>query len=132
MNNIEIIKSLEENDFSELEELRNEEELLLVKFYYDFDEDVLKAAKAYSNEESDYEAESQEWYLEYYIPYLYDFANDQVLEIIEEIVEDFGVSGEIMAFQMDASNCNYVQFMALFTDEESNVSIEEVVKDFIS
>lgn len=131
MNSTELLNILEENGLSEIEELRNKEDHVLVKFYFDFDDAVLNAAKAYSNEESDYEPESREWLSEYFIPYLYDYANDAVLEIVEEIVEELDVSGEIMAFQMDAKNSNFVQFMALFTEQENTLTIEEAVKDFI-
>lgn len=131
MNSVEILNILEENGLSEIEELRNAEDHVLVKFYFDFDDAVLNAAKAYSNEESDYEAESREWLSEYFIPYLYDYANDAVLEIVEEIVEEVDVAGELMAFQMDAKNSNFVQFMALFTEQENTLTIEEAVKDFI-
>lgn len=131
MNSSEILNILDQNGLSEIEELRNVEDHILVKFYFDFDDAVLNAAKAYSNHESDYEPESKEWLSEYFIPYLYDYANDSVLEIIEEIVEDVDVAGELMAFQMDAKNSNYVQFMALFTEQENTLTIEEAVKDFI-
>ncbi|MGL5085027.1 MAG: hypothetical protein ACRC68_04805 [Clostridium sp.] len=131
MNSKEILNILDANGFSEIEELRNKEDHVLIKFYFDFDDVVLNAAKAYSNEESDYEPESKEWLSEYFIPYLYDYANDAVLEIVEEIVEEIDVTGEIMAFQMDAKTSNYVQFMALFTEQENTLTIEEAVKDFI-
>lgn len=131
MNSSEILSILDQNNLSEIEELRNKEDHILVKFYFDFDDAVLNAARAYSNDESDYEAESKEWLSEYFIPYLYDYANDSVLEIIEEIVEDVDVAGELMAFQMDAKNSNFVQFMALFTEQENTLTIEEAVKDFI-
>lgn len=131
MNSAEILNILDQNGLSEIEELRNKEDHILVKFYFDFDDAVLNAARAYSNDESDYEAESKEWLSEYFIPYLYDYANDSVLEIIEEIVEDVDVTGELMAFQMDAKNSNFVQFMALFTEQENTLTIEEAVKDFI-
>ena len=65
-----IIEILEENNLSEIEELKNEDGVVLVKFYLDFDEDILSAARSYANEESDYEAESSEWYKEFFIPYL--------------------------------------------------------------
>lgn len=131
MNSSEILSILDQNNLSEIEELRNKEDHILVKFYFDFDDAVLNAARAYSNDESDYEAESKEWLSEYFIPYLYDYANDSVLEIIEEIVEEVDVAGELMAFQMDAKNSNFVQFMALFTEQENTLTIEEAVKDFI-
>ena len=36
-----------------------------------------------------------------------------------------------MAFQMDLSNYKSMQFMALFTEEDDDISIEDVAKDFI-
>ena len=37
-----------------------------------------------------------------------------------------------MAFQMTEKTSDYVQVMALFTEEDSNISIEEIVKDYMS
>lgn len=132
MQESKIIKILQENDLSEVEILKREEEFILVNFYFDFDKDLLDAAKAYANDESNLEENSKVWYSEYYFPYLYDFANDEVLEVIEDIIEELDIEGEMMAFQMTEKTSDYVQFMALFTEEDSNVSIEEVVKDFMS
>lgn len=132
MKESQIIKILKENDLSEVEVLKKEEEYILVNFYFDFDKDLLDAAKAYANEESKLEENSKEWYSEYYFPYLYDFANDEVLEVIEEIIEELGIEGEMMAFQITEKTSDYVQFMALFTEEDSMVSIEEVVKEFMA
>ena len=132
MKKTEIINILKENDLSEVEILKSGEDFLFANFYYDFDKDVLDAAKAYSNEESNLEEGSKEWYSKFYFPYLYDFANDEVLEVIEEIIEDFDVEGEIMAVQMTEKTSEYVQFMTLFTLEDTDVSIEELVKEFMS
>lgn len=132
MKESQIIKILQENGLSEVETLKREEEFILVNFYFDFDKDLLDAAKAYANTESNLEENSKEWYSEYYFPYLYDFANDEVLEVIEDIIEELDIEGEMMAFQMTEKTSDYVQFMALFTEEGSSVSIEEVVKDFMS
>ncbi|MDV4151885.1 hypothetical protein R0131_13740 [Clostridium sp. AL.422] len=131
MDSNNIIEILEENNFTEIEELKNEDGVLLVKFYLDFDEDVLSAARSYSNEESDYEEESSEWYKEYFIPYLYDYGNDEAVDVIEEIVEELDIAGEIMAFQISSSNFESMQFMALFTSEEVDITIEDVAKEFI-
>lgn len=128
----QIIEVLKENDLSEVEVLRNEEEYVLVNFYFDFDKDLKDAAKAYANDESGLEENSKEWFENFYFPYLYDFANDEVLEVVEEITEDLDLEGEIMAFQMTEKTSDYVQFMTLFTEGDSNISIEEVVKDFMS
>lgn len=126
-----IIRILDENFLSEIEELKVEKDLALLKFYFEFDEDVLNAAKSYSNEESDYEENSIEWYKEYLIPYLYEYGNDEVLDVIEEIIEELEIEGEVMAFQMDPSNVESMQFMALFTNGDREISIEDVAKDFI-
>lgn len=127
----EIIEILEENDLSNIEELKNEDGVVLVKFFLDFDEDVLSAAKSYANEEGDYESESIEWYNEYLLPYLYDYANDEVLDIVEEIVEELEIAGEVMAFQLSSTSYESIQFMALFTEEDNEITIEEVAKEFI-
>jgi hypothetical protein len=131
MESNKIIEILEENNLTEIEELKNEDGVCLVKFFLDFDEDVLSAARSYSNEESDYEEESNEWYKEYFIPYLYDYGNDEVVDIIEEIVEELDIAGEVMAFQMNSTSHEFMQFMALFTDEDQDLTIEDVAKEYI-
>lgn len=132
MQESQIIEILNGNNLSDIEVLKKDDNFVLINFYFDFDKDVLDAAKAYSNEESNLEEYSKEWYSEYYFPYLYDFANDEVLEIIEEIIEELEIEGEMMAIQMTEKTSDYVQFMTLFTEEDINISIEEVVKDYMS
>lgn len=132
MQELEIINILKENDLSDVEVLKNEEEYVLVNFYFDFDKDLQDAAKAYANSESNEEEFSNAWYNEYYFPYLYDFANDEVLEVIEQVIETLDVEGEMMAFQMAEKTSDYVQVMALFTEEDSNVVIEDVVREYIA
>ena len=132
MNVKDIINILNDNGLSEVEELVAADKYSLINFYFDFDKDLQDAAKAYANEESKEEEFSAKWYSEYYFPYLYDFANDEVLEVIEEIIESLDLEGEMMAFQMTEKTSDYVQFMALFTEEESNVAIEEVVREYLS
>ena len=132
MQELEIINILKENDLSDDKKKKNEEEYVLVNFYFDFDKDLQDAAKAYANSESNEEEFSNAWYNEYYFPYLYDFANDEVLEVIEQVIETLDVEGEMMAFQMTEKTSDYVQFMALFTEEDSNVVIEDVVREYIA
>ena len=132
MQELEIINILKENDLSDVEVLKNEEKYVLVNFYFDFDKDLQDAAKAYANSESNEEEFSNAWYNEYYFPYLYDFANDEVLEVIEQVIETLDVEGEMMAFQMTEKTSDYVQVMALFAEEDSNVVIEDVVREYIA
>lgn len=126
----EIVEILNDNDLSEVEELVVKKDYCLINFYLDFDKDVNDAAKAYADTES--EAGTESWMNDYYLPYLYDYANDEVLEIIEEITEDLDVECEMMAFQMNEKTSAYVQFMVLFSEEGTDVSIEEVVKDYMN
>lgn len=132
MNKSEIINILKENQLSEIEVLRAEKDMILINFYFDFDKDVIQAAKAYANEECEEEQDSESWTNDYYLPYLYDYANDEVLDVMEDITEELDIEGEVMAIQMSKDTADYVQFMALFTEEDSNITIEEVVKDFMS
>jgi hypothetical protein len=132
LNKSEIVNILKENQLSEVEVLRVEEDMILINFYFDFDKDVLQAAKAYADEECEEEKDSESWINDYYLPYLYDYANDEVLEVMEDITEELDIEGEVMAIQMSKSTADYVQFMALFTEEDSNLTIEEAVKDFMS
>ena len=132
MQELEIINILKENDLSDVEVLKNEEEYVLVNFYFDFDKDLQDAAKAYANSESNEEEFSNAWYNEYYFPYIYDFANDEVLEVLEQVIETLDVEGVMMAFQMTENTSDYVQVMALFTEEDSNVVIEDVVREYIA
>ena len=84
----EIITYLEENGLGEVEEIKKVKGAVIIKFYYDFDNDELAAARSYANDESDFEAESDEWYSEYYIPYLKDIAIDNVEGICEDMSEE--------------------------------------------
>ena len=132
MNVKDIINILNDNGLSEVEELVAADKYSLINFYFDFDKDLQDAAKAYANSESNEEEFSNAWYNEYYFPYLYDFANDEVLEVIEQVIETLDVEGEMMAFQMTEKTSDYVQVMALFTEEDSNVVIEDVVREYIA
>jgi len=81
----EIEDFLGDNGLSEIEEIKNDENYSVIKFYYDFDKDELSAARAYANDESDLESESAEWYTDWYLSYLSDLAKDNVEEIMEEL-----------------------------------------------
>ena len=132
MQESKIVNILNNNDLGDVEVLKKGKDFTLVNFYFDFDKDVLDAAKAFANEESNEEENSSKWLNEYYFTYLYDFANDEVLDIIEEIIDETELEGEIMAIQMTEKTKDYVQFMALFSEENSDVVIEDVVREFLS
>ncbi|WP_294371973.1 hypothetical protein [uncultured Clostridium sp.] len=126
----EIRNFLEDNDLSDVEEIKQEEEYVLIKFYYDFDKEELSAAKSYSNEESDFESESDEWYNEYYIPYLKEIAEDNVESIIEDASEEFEVEGKYKALGSDSGDVGYLKFIAVFSTEMDETEMEDILNDY--
>ncbi|GIM29579.1 hypothetical protein CPJCM30710_22450 [Clostridium polyendosporum] len=129
MKKSELIKFLTENDLSDVEELKYKDNITVSRFFYDFDKEEIEAAKAYSNEESDYDAESDEWYSEYFIPYLSDIAIDNVNDIIEDTTEEFEVEAQFVSFDVDVNNYQYSEFIAIFYDEDNKVDLDEVLDD---
>ena len=126
----EIRVFLEENDLSDVEEIKQEDDYVLVKFYYDFDKEELSAAKSYSNEESDFESESDEWYNEYYIPYLKEIAEDNVESIIEDAAEEFELEGKYKELGMESGDVGYLRFMAIFSPEMDEGEMEDILNDY--
>jgi hypothetical protein len=100
-----------------------------VKFFYDFDDDEISAARSYSNEEGTYESETEEWFKELYLPYLYDISLDNVEEYIEEITEEYEIQGQFVAYDVDINNPTFGEFLAIFSEDEEEVDIDEVVEE---
>ena len=126
----EIIDFLEESGLSEVEEVKNTADYMVIKFYYDFDNEEISAAKEYANEESDVEEESDEWYKDWYLSYLGDIAKDNCEEIIEEVSEEFEVEGKCKALQMDSNTSSYMKFISVFNKGLEEVDLEEVLNDY--
>jgi hypothetical protein len=124
-----IIKVLIENELSEVEELKYKEDALVLRFYYDFDEDSIEAARAYANDECEEEENSDEWYEEFFLPYLNDLAVDEVGEMIEGIMEDFEVDSQYVSYEMDEEEYSYNEFIATFFPKGKAVEIEEVLEE---
>lgn len=127
----EIKSFLEDNDLSDVEEIKQEDDYILLKFYYDFDKDELMAAKSYSNEESDFEAESDEWYNDYYIPFLKDIADDNVESIVEDAAEEFEIEGKYKSLIMESGELGYLRFVAVFSGEMDESEMEDILNDYV-
>ena len=123
----EIKSFLEDNDLSDVEEIKQEDDYILLKFYYDFDKDELMAAKSYSNEESDFEAESDE----YYIPFLKDIADDNVESIVEDAAEEFEIEGKYKSLVMESGELGYLRFVAVFSAEMDESEMEDILNDYV-
>lgn len=127
---VNIINYLEDNGMIEVEEIKQDANMSLIKFYYDFDKDEISAAKTYSNEESDYESESEEWYNEYYIPFLKDIAVDNAEAIVEDIVDDFEIAAVVKEFGVESGNYGYFKFVVACSDEMDDIELEEILNDY--
>ncbi len=129
INKDKIIEYLEDNDLAEIEEIKVEEDLLVLRFFYDFDRDELAAAKAYANDECKDEAESEDWYEEYFLPYLNDIAIDNAGEVIEDLIEEFDVEAQYIAYETDIDSYDYCEFIAVICEEGRNCEIEEILDE---
>lgn len=131
MNITEIIGFLEENGLSEIEEIKSEDNFVVLKFYYDFDKDEILAARAYANEESDLEEESDEWYRDWYLSYLSDIARDNVDGIIEDLNDELELEGKTKEIEIDANNADYMKFVAVLCSENFEEDLEETLNDYL-
>jgi len=130
MKSSEIIGYLEDNDLADVEELKKKSNCVIIKFYYDFDKEEISAAKIYSTEESDFEPESDEWYKEYYIPYLRDIAVDNVESVIEDVMEEFEIEAKYKEIGMENGDSGYFKFIGAFSDELTDVEMEDILNDY--
>jgi hypothetical protein len=130
MKSSEIITYLEDNDLTDIEELKRKNNYVVLKFYYDFDKEEISAAKAYSTEESDFEPESDEWYKEYYLPYLRDIAVDNVESILEEIMEEYEMEAKYKEIGMENGDNGYFKFITIFSGELTDTEMEDVLNDY--
>lgn len=127
----EIIEFLEENGLSEVEEVKIEDNYCVFKFYYDFDKEESQAAKAYANEESDLEEESDEWYKDWYLSYLTDIARDNVEGIVEDLCDELELESKIKEVEMDANTSGYMRFIVALSNEDFEEDLEDILNDYI-
>lgn len=132
MDIVNITEMLIENGLSEITEILIDEEKCVLEFFYDFDKEEIEGAKAYANEESDLDEESDEWRTDYYIPYLLDIAKDNVDSIVEDICEELELSGKALEVEIDANTLDYMKFKAAFCIEEYEGDLEALLNDYLS
>ncbi|MBS5925863.1 MAG: hypothetical protein KIC66_02090 [Clostridium sp.] len=131
MQTTEIIEFLEENGLSEIEEVKTEDNFIVLKFYYDFDKEEILAARAYANEESDLEEESDEWYRDWYLSYLSDVAKDNVEGIVEDLGDELELASKIKEVEIDVNNADYMKFVTILCSEDFEEDLEEVLNDYL-
>ena len=126
----EIITYLEENGLGEVEVIKKVKGAVIIKFYYDFDNDELAAARSYANDESDFEAESDEWYSEYYIPYLKDIAIDNVEGICEDMIDEYEVGCKCKNVGIQKGNGEYFEFIAIISEVLEDSELEDILNEY--
>jgi hypothetical protein len=124
-----IMQVLEKNEFSQIEEIEYKEGTIVLRFFYDFDEDEIEAAKAYSNDESEDEENGDTWYEEFFLPYLFDLAVDNAGEVIEEIMEELDLDAQFVSYEMDEEEYSYNEFIAVFSPKGKGLEIEQVLDE---
>lgn len=130
MNKDNILKKLEEYDLNDINIIEyKEKDVLVVSFYYDFDDDIINAAKSYANDESEDEEEGDIWYEEFFIPYLNDYAIDEVGQYIEEIMEELDIEAQFVSYEIEKENYDYSEFLAVFFPKNKDITIEEVLEN---
>jgi len=127
MDKNKIIELLTAKELTDIEELKYNEEVFVLRFYYDFDDSEVKAARAYANDESEEVEDSAAWSEEFFLPYLTDLAIDNVGEYIEELMEETEVSAQYMSYDLNVEEFDYCEFIAIFHKEDNNIEIETVL-----
>ena len=129
MDKNKIMELLKVKELTDIEELTYKDEVFVLRFYYDFDESEVKAARAYANDESEEAEDSEPWAEEFFLPYLTDLAIDNVGEYMEEIMEGAEVSAQYMSYDLNVDEVDYCEFIAIFHKEDKDIEIETVLDD---
>jgi len=129
MDSERIIYILEQNGINEIEEIAVNENYFVVKFCYEFDNEEISAARAYSNEESQEKEESADWYSDWYTPYLYDIAKDNIQEVLEEICDEFDIEAEFKEAENQKGDIDYMKGIAIFCQDSSEIDLEFILND---
>lgn len=129
MNKKGIQEYLSNNDLTEIKEIEYNGEAYVLRFFYDFDEDEISAARAYANDESEDEENGDIWYEEFFLPYLSDLAVDNVGDIMEEIMEEFDTDAQFVSYEMDEEEYSYNEFIAVFFKKGEEKDIEQILEE---
>ncbi|MCY6484680.1 hypothetical protein OW763_10040 [Clostridium aestuarii] len=125
MNKKEIVNFLQNNGLSQVEEISYKEDILVLKFFYEFDKDEIDAAKSYADDESDDVKRGEIWNDGFFIPYLSDISEDNVGEIIEEITEEFDLIAQYVLYNGDYEQ-EYNEFIGIFSKKD--FEIEDILE----
>lgn len=126
MDKEKIINFLQSNGLEEVEDL-SYDDIIVLKFFFDFDDDELKAARAYASDECEEEEESDTWYDEFYLQYLNELAVDNVGEVIEDLMEELEIEAQYMSYELDKENHEYSEFVAVFYNKGKELDLDQIL-----
>lgn len=124
MNKNEIIDFLDENGLNDIEEITYKKEFIVLRAFYDFDEEEIEAAKNYADNECN-DDDSDKWREEYFLPFLSDISSDNIKEIMEDLTDKFDIDGQFVIYDVD--NEERCEVIAIFSNEDFD--IENVLED---
>ncbi|PKK39456.1 hypothetical protein ABB02_01305 [Clostridiaceae bacterium JG1575] len=150
MNKDEVLFLLTEAGLMDVEAIKEEPGLLLLRLFYEFDEDELEAAKRFAEFEEEEEEldedesldepqqadlgydEDEEYYGDSRLKYLSEIAIDNVGEILEQIKEEMDLEVQYVGYDLedaiDGKSERY-EFVALVMDPEKQRSIEDLLDE---
>jgi hypothetical protein len=124
-----IVEFLEDNGLSEIEEIKYNDKVVLLKFDFDFDEEELEAARAYADDECEEEKEGDSWYDEYFLNYLNELAVDTVGEVTEDLMEELSLQAQFASYELTKENHTYNEFMCVFYENGIDVDLDEILDE---
>lgn len=128
MNKQNIIKFLKENQIEDVEEIKYKEDIFTLRFYYDFDDSEIEAAKAYASDECEEEEEDEVWYNEFFKPYLNDIVIDNIGDILEDCMKELDIGIQFITYDFeDEEECS--EIIAIFYEKDKSIDIENVIDD---
>ncbi|MDF2880860.1 MAG: hypothetical protein K0R54_1417 [Clostridiaceae bacterium] len=124
-----IIEILDDNDLGDVEIIDSKENIIVVRFFYDFDEDEIKAAKAYANDMCKDKNDIKSYVEDFVGPYLSDIAVDNVGDIIEEIMENLKIEAQFISYDIDSEDYTYNEFTAVFYEKNTKIDMDKILED---
>ncbi len=128
MNKDMILEYLEKNGLSDVDILKEDENLLLATAYYDYDEVEKAASKEYAKTQVE-EEDDKGLYNEYVMNYLVDMAVDHVGEVMEEVIEEENVDAQYLTYEMDPEDMNSLQVAMLFSKGDMDKDLEDILDE---
>ncbi len=129
MDNNAIIEILEDNGVDDIEIIDTRDNIIVLRFFYDFDEDEIKAAKAYANDMSKDKNDVKSYTEDFIIPYLSDIAVDNVGDIIEDIMEDLHIESQFISYDIDNEDYTYNEFTAVFYEKNIKIDFDKILEE---